>query len=100
MIKTAIDPICCRIPTINLTLSAAVLTTGGLVTKFLQLLNSVNMVTHTETGPTFLGEYQYELFAHRVASTMTFILFMLILWIFYAAKNILQICEIIFLAPG
>ena len=52
MINTAIDPI-------YLTLSAAVLPTEGLVTKFLQMLNSVNMVTHTETGPSFSGEYQY-----------------------------------------
>ena len=71
MINTAIVPICYRIPTINLTMSAAVLPTGGLVTKFLQMLNSVKMVTHTETGPTFSGEYQYQLFAHQLVLTMT-----------------------------
>ena len=46
MINTVIGPICCRIPIINLILSAAVLPNGESVTKFPQTLNSVIMVNH------------------------------------------------------
>ena len=51
-LSAVIHPIFCRIPTINLTLSAAVLFNGGMVTKFLHMLNSVNAATHTDRSYT------------------------------------------------